>query len=309
MFEKYQHIERFGTKAVDNINIGTCHIFPKIDGTNSSLWVEDGIIHAGSRKRELTLDNDNADFFSSIKDDDRIKAFFKDYPNLRLYGEWLVPHTLKNYKDDAWNKFYVFDVISNNIIVQNDNINSRYLPYEEYSKILDKYGIDYIPLIKSIENPSYNDIIACLNEIDFLTTDGNGEGIVIKNYKYRNCYNRQTWAKIVKAEFQSVHNKKTSNGNNKKSFSKNIVGSVEPYIVENFVTDAFIEKEYSKIIAENPDIEDKKLSNRLLGRVWHELIVEESYNIIKKYKNPVIDFKLLKSLVTNKIMQVKQDLF
>lgn len=93
-FKRYQHIERFGKVKNKYLTNGTCHIFPKIDGTNSSVWLENGVIHAGSHYRELTLDNDNADFFSSIKDDDRIKAFFKDYPNLRLYGEWLVPHTV-----------------------------------------------------------------------------------------------------------------------------------------------------------------------------------------------------------------------
>ena len=56
-FRKYQHIERFGTMEVEGIELGLCYIFPKIDGTNSSVWLgEDGQIHAGSRKRELSLE-------------------------------------------------------------------------------------------------------------------------------------------------------------------------------------------------------------------------------------------------------------
>jgi hypothetical protein len=33
-FVKYQHIERYGVDEVNGIDIGTCYIFPKIDGTN-----------------------------------------------------------------------------------------------------------------------------------------------------------------------------------------------------------------------------------------------------------------------------------
>ena len=64
-FLKYQHVERYGNDEVDGINIGTCYVFPKIDGTNASVWLgEDGEIHAGSRNRELRLDNEfNALFF------------------------------------------------------------------------------------------------------------------------------------------------------------------------------------------------------------------------------------------------------
>lgn len=62
-FRKYQHIERFGTSEVEQIEIGTCYVFPKIDGTNSSVWLNDGELCAGSRNRQLSLESDNAGFF------------------------------------------------------------------------------------------------------------------------------------------------------------------------------------------------------------------------------------------------------
>jgi hypothetical protein len=42
---KYQHIERFGTDEVDEIGVGECYVFPKIDGTNAQVWIEDGQIN------------------------------------------------------------------------------------------------------------------------------------------------------------------------------------------------------------------------------------------------------------------------
>ena len=112
-FLKYQHLERFGTVSVEGIENGMCHIFPKIDGTNASVWLEDGNIKAGSRNRELTLDNDNSGFYNYIIKQQNIIEFLNKFTGIRLYGEFLVPHTLKTYRDDAWKKFYVFDVCGN----------------------------------------------------------------------------------------------------------------------------------------------------------------------------------------------------
>lgn len=56
-FNKYQHIERFGTDEVENIEFGRCFIFYKIDGTNGQVYLDaDGNIKAGSRNRVLTLE-------------------------------------------------------------------------------------------------------------------------------------------------------------------------------------------------------------------------------------------------------------
>jgi hypothetical protein len=58
-FKKYQHIERLGTTEVQNIELGECYVFPKIDGTNASVWLNNGEVQAGSRNRHLSFDSDN----------------------------------------------------------------------------------------------------------------------------------------------------------------------------------------------------------------------------------------------------------
>ena len=137
MFKKYQHLEKWGNLEVEGIDIGDCYIFSKLDGSNSSVWLEDNTICAGSRNRKLTLDNDNQGFYNSIIENDNINKYLNKYPNHTLYGEWLVPHTLKTYKDDAWRKFYIFDIIE-----KLDNGELRYIPYEDYESILKEYELD-----------------------------------------------------------------------------------------------------------------------------------------------------------------------
>ena len=84
-FKKYQHVERFGTDEVKNIEVGECLVFPKIDGTNSSVWYDGDDIKAGSRNRELSLGSDNAGFWSAMQDDEAIYMLLRHAPDLRLY--------------------------------------------------------------------------------------------------------------------------------------------------------------------------------------------------------------------------------
>ena len=135
-YKSYQHIEKLGREECEGILNGTVTIQPKIDGTNSVVWLgDDGNVHAGSRKRELSLDNDNAGFMAQIIDDENIKSYLHKHSNHYVYGEFLVPHTIRTYDSDAWKKFYIFDVFE-----LNDNY-GRYLPYDEYVPLLEEFNL------------------------------------------------------------------------------------------------------------------------------------------------------------------------
>lgn len=300
-FRKYQHIERFGTDEVDGIEFGKCYIFYKIDGTNASVWLDkEGKVKAGSRNRELTLENDNAGFYNAIINDERIINYLNKHPSHRLFGEWLVPHTLKTYRQDAWRKFYIFDVC-----LDKDDGSLEYIPYDIYKPLLEEFNLDYIPPLAIITNPTYESLIKCLEQTgQFLVEDGKGigEGIVIKNYDFYNKYKRQTWAKIVTNEFKEKHHKEMRCPEIKTE------KMIEEKIVDDFCTESFIEKEYTKIVIEQNGWQSKYIP-MLLGRVFSELIKEESWNIVKKYKNPKIDYKTLNALVIKKIKETKKEVF
>jgi hypothetical protein len=291
-FEKYQHLERFGTSEVNGIENGMCYVFPKIDGTNASLWWDCGL-QAGSRNRKLEIDNDNAGFFNWALKQDKFINFFIKYPNIRLFGEWLVPHTLRTYEDAHWNNFYVFDVMINNL----------YVEYGIYKIMLEAFGIDYIPAICKIKNPSYEKLIELLDKNIYLIKDGQGtgEGIVVKNYEYRNKYGRITWAKIVKNEFKIKHQKV----NNVLEIQETKI--IEEEIVKKYVTKSLIEKEFAKI--ENESGWSSKKIPQLLSIVYYCLIKEEMWNILKEFKNPNIDFKRLNFFVINKVKETMNHLF
>ena len=298
-FKKYQHIERFGTSEVDGIEVGTCYVFPKIDGTNASVYMRDGEIRAASRNRELTIENDNAGFYAAIKDDPYIAEFLKYNPQFRLFGEWLVPHSLRTYRDTAWRQFYVFDVCYDN----DSEGGLGYLHYESYKPMLQEFGINYIPPPKIVKNGGVEDFTKLLDQNNFLIKDGCGcgEGIVIKNYDFFNRYGRQTWAKIVTSEFKEKHVKAMG--------AAVVTGSVlEQDIVEKFVTEAFVKKEHTKIVNDNDGWQSRYIP-QLLSRVYHELICEEMWNILKEFRNPKIDFRALNTFTTAKVKKVMPELF
>lgn len=293
-FRKYHHIERFGREAVEGIEKGDCFVFPKLDGTNSSTWLnsESGL-SAGSRKRTLSLDNDNAGFYKYVLENKAILAYLKKHPTHRLYGEWLVPHALKTYEDKAWRKFYVLDVCTD---IDNEEKSSKHIPYLEYKPLLEEFGLDYIPPIAVIKDGSYEDFVDLLETNKFLIKEGEGfgEGIVIKNYDFVNKFGRTIWAKIVTKEFKEHKGKK--------KIVKDESYVIEEDIVNDFFTEAFIEKEFAKFEIENGKFEGK-LVPKFFGIIWHEFITEESWNIIKKYKNPTINYKTLNSLCMKKIKE------
>ena len=302
-FKKYQHIERFGTDDVKGINRGTCYIFTKIDGTNGSVWLgDDDEVKAGSRNRELTLEEDNQGFYKHIKEKDNIKQFLKDNPKLRLFGEWLVPHTLKTYKDNAWEKFYVFDVVKHPNFYEDEY---EYLTYEEYKPLLEEYNIEYIPPISIIENPKKQNLI---NQIDKTTNylikdeiDSKGEGIVIKNYDFENKYGKVVWAKITTSNFKEHFYK---NEPPKMQGSK----SIEEKIIDKYFTKKLIKKEYAKIVNKKDGWKSDYIYE-FLGRTYHTLITEEIWNIIKDFDRPEIDFENLKKISVEKVKEVKSELF
>ncbi len=289
-FKKYQHLERLGTSEVRGIELGVCYIFPKIDGTNSSVWMsDDGELRAGSRKRELSLEDDNAGFYAWAKGQPNLLEFLKSNVGVRLYGEWLVPHSLKTYRKDTWRKFYVFDACVDIEQVE-EGPTQRYLPYEEYQEALEKYNIDYIPPLCCIDFPSDVQLTRLLETNKYLIEDGEGcgEGVVVKRYDFVNKYGRPAFAKVVSNSFKDE---------NRKSFGDRVSKgpkAVEKDIVEQFVTKELCEKVYHKL--DNELGFTSKMIPRLLNTVYYDLIREESWEFIKKYKNPTIDFKKLQLL-------------
>src|ERR1035437_9101650 len=109
-FRKYEKIYRLGKDETAGILEGICSVTEKLDGANLSVWLGDGNeIRVGSRNNDLTANGNGFNgAVAYCNSHEGIKKFFLEHPTKRLYGEWLVRHTL-SYNETAYKKFYLFD--------------------------------------------------------------------------------------------------------------------------------------------------------------------------------------------------------
>jgi hypothetical protein len=299
-YKKYQHIEKLGREECEGVlDSDSVYCFPKIDGTNSCLFLDDcGNLQAGSRNRQLTLEKDNAGFYADALQHSEYKEYLEEHPNHILYGEWLIIHTIKTYSDDAWRKFYVFDVFE----VNSDEDSSKYLSYNEYTPELDRFNIRYIPVMAVLDHPSKEDIVELAKKNHYLIPDEKniGEGIVVKSYDYRNKYGRQIWGKFVAEEFFGAKEKLRSKNHAVKS-------DFEMKVAEEYVTDAVIKKEYAKIKNDFPDAKRGELIGRVLNAVYEAFLIEDLTTVVRKNNGCTINFKYMRKQCDNRVKEVLKD--
>lgn len=307
-FLRYPHLEKYGNSAVDNIELGITHVFPKLDGTNASVWVKDWVLYeqdghpilaTGSRNRTLSKESDNAGFNAYVQSQLEVwgplyKFFAEKSYKYILYGEWLVPHTVKHYRKEAWNRFWIFDVY--------DREQGKFVPYDVYQPWLEEYGLDYIPCVQKFKNGSFENFLHVAKTNRFLLEDNDqpGEGCVIKNYDWTNKFQQVTWAKIVNQEFKDdfVATMGANLTENKSNAQK---------ICDKACTEALIRKEFAKL---NHDGKfTSHLIPRLLHTVFYSVVTEELWDCLKPINYGLVNFKELQQLCILKVKQTLPELF
>lgn len=285
MFIKYEKIHRLGKDEVEGILDGFCYVQEKIDGANTSIWMEDGEIKCASRNN--VLESGFNGFVDYVKNHEGINNLLKKHPEYRLYGEWLVRHTIQ-YDETKYKKFYLFD-----IMLENGDFLEMPLVY----KLADEYGIETPAMFFCKENPTVEEVMACVGKSDL---GEKGEGVVIKNFGFMSKFARCDFAKVVTEKFKE-ENAICFGGNNKHSESY-----WEMYVVNKYMTLARIEKIIHKIEPTLDEKMDMKHIPRVIGTAYHDLLTEEIWEIAKKV--PELNFKKLQNLCHKKAKQVYVDI-
>ena len=81
--------------------------------------------------------------------------------------------------------------------------------------------------------------------------------------------------------------------------------TLEEVIAENVVTLDLVNKEYAKIA----ETDGRVNQGKLLGIVWKCVIDEFIWDILKKYRNPVIDFGRLRDSCLDLVKEMRPELF
>jgi hypothetical protein len=322
-YVSYTHVERLGHPNVDGLLIGTCHVFPKLDGTNAVIWadISTGELCTGSRKRDMSsIDADDNHGFRAAM---RAKSFNGEldwlagtYDGVQcpiFYGEWLVPHSLRTYREDAWRQLYIFDARCPETF--------RYIHYDKWAPLVRSMGANVIEPLQIICDPTEADINHVRDRSNtYLIEDGEGlgEGVVVKNYGFTNKFGKTVWGKAVRNDFKEKNLREMG------SPERNGTKQWEKEIAEMYVTKAFVDKTRANVESavtegvstKGPEVaraacEAKRhvIIPRLLSTVYHELIDEETASFVKKFKEPTINFKTLRQFTIAQVKKHAEDLF
>lgn len=252
----------------------------KIDWANLSIRLEDGFISIWSRTQivysHLTLHKSFNNVQNIIPAHKGIIQLLADNPTYRLYGEFLVKHTI-SYPQEAYNKFYMFDIL---------DWDKRLYPTYVYDLAM-QYWID-TPSVLSNGYEMFT--LDALNKIMEENKDFGvrWEGIVIKPYDFKNKRGDRQYGKLVRQEFKEKNSIVFWNINK---------STAEDEFSSKYINSARVLKIINKI-EQNEDrnirIED---TPHVMWMIYHDVFEEELRGFANK---KIIDFNLLQKKCNNR---------
>ena len=291
-FVKYQHVENdLNSIECKGLLDGKVIIQPKLDGTNCQVWLQNGVIKVSSRNRVLSLHSDNARAYTILHKCPLIAKYLQDNPTHKLCGEWLIPHHVQ-YIPEAYNKFYVFDVID--LEKESKGEEKKYIFYPDIMDKLIEYGINAVSIMQ-IGSITINDINVLFTNIDalkiinqLLASDSIPEGIVVKNYDYTNKFGRQTWCKVLHPKFNNKIRVKKD---------KEEIDYTQDFI-NLYLTEHEIIKTYHKIYTDDTV---KNKTGEFIQTLYYDLVKENIADYVYK-KSCNIDFMCIKTAIQRKVI-------
>lgn len=290
-FKPYNKIHALHKEECEGILEGACYIQEKVDGANASIWLgDDGEIHYGSRSRDLFLANDNFNGFGDwVRSHPKLKGLFREFPNIRLNGEWLVRHTI-GYRETSYKKFYLFDIEESGYV----------MPFGAMYALANEYEIPTVYFYGAFNNPTLEFIKSLAGQS---VLGEKGEGVVVKNLEFKNKFGDVNFGKYVTQEFKE-DNGVTFGGNNK--FSETYE---EMYFVNKLVTLPRVEKTTHKLESMEGKLSEKHIP-RIMGMVFHDVMSEEANDMANHLAKNGADFnfKKFKELCNKKSKSVFMEL-
>ena len=297
---RYQHVERIGNDEVQGLLQGTLWIQEKIDGANLSVsWDLNTCDFIVCSRQNLVYHDgvcSNNSFQSAIdhiKSEPQFEAMLRLHPNIILRCEHMKKHKIP-FKDEYNGKVVIYDV--EQILFSEDlggDPNYTYIPYPIYRDVwMERY--DKLLWLEAIEvNKPTVEQLQELSKAESKYMEYR-EGIVLKNYSFKNKYGRTKWGKVISPIFDA---KKAL-----KARAKLEVGELEQAFVDKFITPGYVEKEIHKIRDENGTVSTKDMG-RIIGKVPHEIFQDEMWRFLGKNNAGTFNFRLWRAATIDRVRE------
>jgi len=289
--KKYTDIIRLGhNSTIGVLNEGDyITITEKIDGANASFVLnENKEIDCFSRESQVTEKETLRGYYGWIKENINPQLL---NPQYRYFGEYLCSHKVK-YKPEFYQKLYLFNIY--------DEESQEYLSDDIMRNEAERLGIKTVPLLYEGKYISFEHLMSFVGKSDMALEYG--EGIVVKNVKYKNKYGRQVFVKLVHADFIEIQKQRPPKDPNKPL-------TAEQEFINMCLTKARVEKLLHKlvdegVIEEGFGLEEMSIILKNLGnRVYEDIIKEESEYLPENY-----DVFLLRKAVGSRLPLIIRDI-
>lgn len=261
-------------------------ITEKIDGSNASITLEDGVIKCFSHKKELDYQNTLNGFYNFVEArKDELETFFYSFDdNLILFGEWTACKNKLVYDEKSKGKFYLFDVY--------DKTTEEWLTFDTFlyvvSRLHSELQDDMIYPVHVLYDGEFISWEHCKSFMNSPYYGEYQEGIVVKNVSAlsRNVDEdgREPWIlKIVNDDFKESIIKTPKEVDPQKEANKQNAQN----LMSQIVTKARVEKILIKLQNEDNVLprklepKDMGLVARNLPKAVYEDLLKEEPEIVK----------------------------
>lgn len=286
--KRYMDIERMKEKYFDAFRKGDEIIVEeKIDGA-SAAFAYDPVTNkvvAFSRKNELNEANNLRGFYEWTQrlDVDGI-AQMTENGRYVIFGEWLVPHTIK-YPEHEYKHFWMFDVWDTKTEqwLDYDHVRAMHTGLELVAQKTHE-PLNFVPVFYDGPFISWEHLHEMVGKTA-VGAEPTGEGIVIKNQTtmFEEGWRLPTYIKIVAEKFSEVHT-----GHAKKPVDPEVLAAreAERQMVATVVTERRVVKILEKfvdngILPEDWDEKNMKDIAKNLPKAVYEDCIKEEPDIVK----------------------------
>jgi len=260
-----------------------------VHNSNASLKLnEENKVDGFSRNGPVNESNTLRGYYNWIKDN--IKPELLN-PKYRYFGEYLASHKIQ-YKSEYYQKFYLFSIYDDDL--------QEYLSDDIMESEAIRLGLNTVPILYKGQYISFEHLMSFVGKSDMAVNYG--EGIVVKNVKYKDKYGNQCFVKLVHEEFVEIQKQKPPKDPNRPA-------TPEQEFANMCVTKARIDKMLHKLVDEGIlesdfGIEDMRVILSNLGnRIYEDILKEESDSLPEGY-----EVQALRKAIGSKIPKIVKEI-
>ena len=194
----YPTVYQVGHRAIQNLFEGEVIVEEKVDGSQFSFGILEGILVCRSKGKQLILDAPEKMFLKAVENVRSLDNIL--HPEWTYRGEYLQS---PKHNTLAYDRVPELNIIIYDIMVETQE---SYLSYDEKQQESKRIGLEFVPLLYQGVVKDFEMFQKFLDRTSILGGQ-KIEGVVIKNYDQFTMEKKPAFGKYVSEAYKEVHDK------------------------------------------------------------------------------------------------------